>query len=158
MSRSPREPGNPEPDVVDRTVDGHPTFPPVGQLKIPPPGVSLWIDGDEGIGSSSLPQGCLFPVVGAVGAVGNGDGFCRRFPQGKRGPELLFTADLEVVDGALGGSAPRRSGTVKRSATRATSGFKRVTMPRGYPRMSCATSTGVESTPVDEVSINARIR
>ena len=73
-------------------VNGHPTFPPVGQLKIPPLGVSLLIDGDEGFGSSSLPQGFLFPVVGAVGAVGNGDGLLSAFSKscGKARPHRGF--------------------------------------------------------------------
>ena len=71
-------------------VNGHPIFPPVGQLKIPPWRWLLWCETERGCFVSA--SGSLFPVAGAVGAVGNADGFMSAFSKscGKARPHRGF--------------------------------------------------------------------
>src|SRR5258708_17506304 len=58
-----------------RRVNGHPTFPPVGQLIIPPCGLVIDVRQRRVFASASASGlGSLFPVAGAVGAVGNAGG------------------------------------------------------------------------------------
>src|SRR5258708_1768997 len=53
-------------------VNGHPTFPPVGQLIIPPCGLVIDVRQRRAFASASASGlGSLFPAAGAVGAVWN---------------------------------------------------------------------------------------